>query len=182
MKVLVNLINKKVVGFNRKKQPFEIEIDMLDSKITKTFNNEEVSIEQEPGEFTLDDLIEIKGKFILSSTLKKYIMLDEELLEENIQTTLSTHSANTGYKFLQLHPNGQCRTTKIALPISTKNVQIYSEKDEGIEIEVGDNATNFAKLDDKNNVYFDNPTNSLYIKFKNLTNDPKEVYSYGIIL
>ena len=182
MKVLVNVNNKKVTGLNRDKNPFEVEINLLDSNVSKNIDGVEYKLTNNPGLFTIDDLIEAKGKQILSKTMRKYIILNEELSEKDISSNLSSHSANTGYKFLQLHPQGQCRTNKITLPVATSSIGLYLECDLGILAEVGISASNFTPIKNNEFIMFNNETNTLYIRFKNSTNEYKQIYSFGIII
>lgn len=180
MKALININTGKVSGLNRDKRPFEVSV--LVSNFTKEIDGIEYDLINHPNFFTMDDLIEAKGKKILSSAMRKYIILNEELLEEDISSTLSNHSANTGFKFLQLHPNGQCRTNKINLPISTSNAGLYIEADEGITVEIGTNASTFFPIKNGEFINLNEETNSVYLRFKNETSEFKEIYSYGIIL
>lgn len=181
MKALVNKKNKKVIGLNRIKNSLEIEIELLDLNITKEINGTQYSLINHPNLFTIDDLIEAKGKQILSKMMRKYIILNEELIEQDISLNLSSHSANTGYKFLQLRPNGQCRTNKIVLPVKTSSAGLYIECDTEITIEIGTTATNFTPIKNGEFINFSEETSLLYLRFKNNSNKYKQIYSYGII-
>ncbi|MNM68240.1 hypothetical protein D3C81_797920 [compost metagenome] len=126
--------------------------------------------------------MEAKGKKIVTDKLARTIILNEELDELDIDTSYKKHSANTGFKFLQINPKGQCQTTAFAIPVTTTRISIYLEADEGITTQISKDGKTFTDFDIKDFYDFGQTIEKVYLRFINTTNEYKEIYSYGIIL
>lgn len=204
MNINIDLFARKIVGINlenNKKSLYSIYFpnNNLSKKIEKTITYQildenginkglekktiqiQYDLLNQPSAFTVDEIIEAKSKEILKFSNFQHIMLFEELNEKDLSIDLSSNLAHTGNKLIRILPNGQCRTNKILLNKPVKSIGMYVELDDDIEVEIGNNATSFKKLED-NQVNFQEETNSIYIKFKNTSkNEEKQIYAYGIL-
>lgn len=181
MKVLIDLATEKIVGFNRPKNLFEFEVEIFDISPDKVINNQKYNLLENPSVFTLDDIIEAKGKKIIEDNISRYIILNEELNENDLDLNYINHKANTGLKFLQLKPQGECKTTQIELPEPSNALKIYIESEEGINIEYSLNDESFSPVENLL-IELSDPTEQIFLKFVNSSNEPKQIFSYGILI
>lgn len=181
MKVLIDLATKKIVGFERPKNLFEFEVEIFDASPEKVINNQRYYLLENPSVFNLEDVIEAKGKKLIADHIKKFIVLNEELNESDLDLQYINHKANTGLKFLQLRPNGECKTTEISLPEPSTSLKVYIEAEEGISTEYSLDGESFSPINDLS-IELSDPTEKVFLKFVNSSDEHKQIFSYGILI
>lgn len=181
MKALIDLNTRRVTGINRQKGLFEFEVEIFDINPEKTVNTQTVSLLNNPSSFNFDEIVEAKGEKIVSKNMAKFIILNEELDEDDLDLEHPNHSANTGFKFMQLKPNGECTTKLIELPEETNAIKFYLEAELGVIVQFSPDGEQWQ---DSDGITINNEQTleKVFLKFINTTNEFKKVFSYGIII
>lgn len=122
-----------------------------------------------------------KEKKLIADHIKNFIILNEELNENDLDLRHTNHKANTGLKFLQLRPLGECKTNEITLPKPSSDLKVYIETEEGVGIEYSLDGESFSPINDLS-IELSDPTEKIFLKFVNSTDEPKQIFSYGILI
>lgn len=189
MKLNVNRATNQVAGVNTPASMLDITIDVKDdftlskviievSESTENLTEEVhrvVNFNDNPLEFSLEEIVNAKYKDILEASSNDYIIADIFLDENDLDLSDPQHSANTGYGILQLLPYGQAVTKLINLEAPTTLFNLL-EFDADPDVEIHINDVKFTE----NKATFTESISSYTIKFLNTTNKPKMVRSYAI--
>lgn len=132
-------------------------------------------------EFTYLDVLEAKKAAIQENNLRQLVHFDEDFTLDTISDDLSTHAADLGDGIIALHPNGQARTEKIALPAAAEVIQVYTEMQDDITVEVGPTASDFHTVVD-GVVTLPAAADAVYIRFTNQAAERRDVFAYGILI
>lgn len=137
--------------------------------------------EDNPYIFTADEVIEAKKKAIDDHELADLVFFDENLDEGNFSTELTSFEADMGAGFIAIHPGGEARTKKLSLGTASEVINIYFEGAPEIVIEVGATASEFVPV--VNGVaQLSEPASEVYVKFKNPSDQKREVHAFGILI
>jgi hypothetical protein len=142
-----------------------------------------------PAEFSLEEIIRCKFEQIMREKGYYYAYADEFINEEDIDLSFPEHLANSGVKFLQLLPYGKCRLKLIELEFPTNIFEMYTEMDEGIEVEARNikRETIIESVEIEGETqeisreeisYTEDPTAEVELTFVNTTDKPKNIHAY----
>lgn len=149
---------------------------MVPDEVSRT-----VSFQEAPFEFTYEEVLQAKKEALQAANLRKLVHYDEDFLPGSFSTDLASHAANMGDGILALHPNGQARTEKIALPAAASTFQLYLEAAPGVKVEVGATATSFVEFKD-NIAQLPAAEDAVYIRFTNTEEKYRDVFAFGILI
>lgn len=149
---------------------------MVPNEVYKTVN-----FQENPFEFTYEEVLEAKKAALQGNNLRKLVHYDEDFNLAGFSTDLASHTANMGDGILALHPNGQCRTEKIQLSTSAQTVQIYLESHPDVRVEVGSTASNFIEVIDGIAV-LPQVSDAIYVRFINQSDRFRDVFAFGILV
>jgi hypothetical protein len=143
--------------------------------------NEFVSFENNPFEFTEEEVIAAKQKSIEQNSFNKVVYFNEMMEVDDFSIELASHSADMGAGFISLHPGGQVRTKKLQLGAAVERVELYAEVDESVKIEVGTSATNFVPVE-KGIALLPEASDAVYVRFSNTSDTHRAmIKSFGIL-
>jgi hypothetical protein len=141
-----------------------------------------VTFEQEPNEFTYEDIVKAKQSHITEDTFFGAATLFEEMDESIFSTSLAGFNADLGFDFVSIPAGGEVRTIKLALPTGSNVVGIKTEtSDDGLIISIGDTASNLTQVVN-NEVSFQSKVSEVYVKFENPTDKRIDVQSFALLV
>lgn len=157
-----------------------VKFEPLKAVLVPSNAKKQVSLLEHPKEFTYEEIIEAKKKYIQADSLNTVLFYNEEVDENILSTNLSNFSADLGLGFITLHPKGQVRTNKIQLPTAVKNLEVYAEIQDGIKVEVGVTASDFVQAIN-GLVSFPEPVKEVYVRFTNTVDKRRQVSAFGLL-
>lgn len=142
-----------------------------------------VTFDKNPEEFTFEDVVKEKEKQLLKGTFHTACKLFEQMDETIFSTNISGYYADLGFDVLSLPSGGEARTIKLELPNESSIVGVKFEASaDGIEVLVGNTASNLIPIDRNNEVIFDDPVSEVYVKFENPTDKRIDIYSFALLV
>ena len=142
-----------------------------------------VKFEEDMSVFTYDDIVKAKEKQLLKGTFYTACKLFEQMDETIFSTNISGFYADLGFDFLSLPSGGEARTIKLKLPNEAEAVGIkFESSDGGLEVLIGNTASNLIPIDRNNEVFFDEPVSEVYVKFENPTDKRIDVHSFALLV
>ena len=142
-----------------------------------------VKFEEDMSVFTYDDVVKAKEKQLLKGTFYTACKLFEQMDESIFSTNISGYYADLGFDVLSLPSGGEVRTIKLELPNEADVVGIKFEASaDGLEVLIGNTASNLIPIDRNNEVIFAEPVSEVYVKFENPTDERIDVYSFALLV
>ena len=142
-----------------------------------------VKFEEDMSVFTHDGIVKAKEKQLLKGTFYTACKLFEQMDESIFSANISGFYADLGFDFLSLPSGGEARTIKLKLPNKAEVVGIkFESSDGGLEVLVGNTASNLIPIDRNNEVIFDEPVSEVYVKFENPTDKRIDVHSFALLV
>jgi hypothetical protein len=186
--LLYYMVEDRVDERFEKQEPIEILdtderfIDRLERAFTLETRYFTVSFSENPEKFSYSDIVKLKEEQLLNGTFFAKALLFEQMDEELFSTSLASFNSDLGFDFISIPPGGEVRTEKIVLPNPASIIGLKVESSvEGLEIKVGDRASDLQALM-KNERVFSANVAEVYVSFKNPTDKRVDVHSFALLV